>query len=150
MKRGMLLAMAAFFATVVHAEEPGTAASAPEEPMRKAGEWKVMMVGPDGQARAPHTFCFPAGSIDDISKKMEACSKRDVSKAGEVTTIDAVCKTGPQQLSMHMEIKAPTENAYSADMHLTYSPMVSGVGDVTLTTQAEFIGPCGANTQPAE
>jgi hypothetical protein len=140
MKGMAMLAAAILLASTAQADEPGT---------RKAGEWKVMMLGPDGQPRAPHIFCFAAGPIDDITKRMDSCSKRDVSKTGDVTVVDAICTKGQHQIEMHMSITAPTEDAYTADMHVTYTPSMGGVSDLNMTTQGEFQGPCAPNVKPA-
>jgi Protein of unknown function (DUF3617) len=125
------------------------AAQADEFATRKPGEWQVTVIGPDGKPQAPHNFCWGPGSIDDIAKAMDNCSKRDIGKTGNVTVIDAICSKAGHQITMHVTIAAASDSAYHSEAHMTYSPAMAGMTNIDIASDAKWLGPCAPGEKPS-
>ena len=126
------------------------AALAGEPPTRRAGEWQITIIQKDGSEAAPEHFCYRAASFPDITKRMGTCSKRDIRTVGNTTTIDAICTKDNRQATLHMTITAPSDTAYHADMHITYSPPIDGTTDVDMVQDAKWLGPCPPGEMPVD
>lgn len=135
-----MLALAATGVSV-RAEESG-------EWTHKAGEWQLSEVKPDGTAGATQKICWAKGTIADFVKNLTPCQDRKTAKTGDVTTVDAVCPRGQQQLSVHVTLTAPTDDAY----HLELRSTLSGPGAEPAITQSagegKWLGPCGEGEKP--
>jgi len=136
----LLLAGTALMTVAAHADEPG---------LRKAGQWQVTMTGPDGKAKPAQNFCWGPASINDVTKGMESCSKRDINKTGDVTVIDAMCTKGNQQITMHITITAASDRAYHSEMHMAYSPGIGNMTSVDVASDAKWLGPCPPGQTPS-
>ena len=123
-------------------------AQAGDPGMRRAGLWQVTIIGPDGKPRPPRTYCYAARSIADSAKSFGTCSRNDVSKLGDTTTIDASCTNGAHQMSLHMTLTAMGETAYHAKMHATYSPPIAGMGAMDMVSDSKWLGPCPPGEKP--
>jgi len=136
----MLLAGTMLASVAAQADEPAT---------RKPGEWQVSMIGPDGKPKPPQNFCWGPGSIADITKSMDSCSKSDISKTGTTTVVDAICTKGTQHITMHVTIIAASDSAYHSEAHMVYSPGMGGMTSMDIATDAKWLGPCAAGDKPS-
>jgi hypothetical protein len=124
------------------------AALADEPSVRKAGEWQVTTIGPDGNANPPKSYCYGQASITDLMKSMGVCSKRDISTIGNTTTVDAICTKGTQQVTAHMTITAASDTSRHAESQFTYLPPVAGMGHIDIVSDSKWLGPCPAGEKP--
>lgn len=124
-------------------------AEADDAGVRRAGEWQVTVMGENGKANPPKNFCYSERSIADIFKAMDSCSKHDISKSGDTTTVDGICRKGAEQISLHLTIKSTSDTSYHAEMHTAYAPPIGGTGQVDIVSDAKWLGPCAAGEKPS-
>jgi hypothetical protein len=135
-----MLALAATGAPV-RAEEGG-------EWTHKAGEWQLSELKPDGTATPTQKICWAKGTIEDFVKNLKPCQDRKTARTGDVTTVDALCPRGQQQLAVHVTLTAATEEAY----RLEFSSTLTQPGAAPTTTQStgegKWLGPCAEGEKP--
>jgi Protein of unknown function (DUF3617) len=115
---------------------------------RKAGEWQISELGPDGAATGTQKICFAKGTIEDFVRGLKPCLDRKVARTGDVTTVDAVCPRGQQQVAIHITLTAHTDDAYRIEVNNT----LSGPGIEPTSTQSKgegkWLGPCAEGEKP--
>lgn len=127
-----------------------TAASAAELPARKAGLWSLSMKNPDGrtvsmqQCVDPKTDAALQSMSGGIAQR--ACSKRDIQKSGDTTTIDTVCAIAGKTQTGHTVITGSFDTGYT--MVLTIQ--TAGMPTRTINMAAKWTGPCAAGQKPGD
>jgi Protein of unknown function (DUF3617) len=124
---------------------------AAELPVRKAGLWE-MTTNSNGRT-IPIKQCIDAATDQAMqanagSTLQRSCSKRDVQKSGDTTTVDSVC-TGAsgKTLSNHMVITGSFESSYT----MTITTQGEGIpAPRTITIAAKWVGSCAADQKPGD
>jgi len=129
-------------------------ALAAELPSRKAGLWEVRTSienrnGPSVTIQQ----CIDA-STDQMMQSsagplaQAACSRRDVQKSGDTTTIDSTCTLAGKAATAHAVIAGSFDSAYTMTV-TTESNALQG-GKMTMTMVAKWLGPCTADQKPGD
>ena len=135
-------------ALVLGAAVPGAALAA-DLPPRKAGLWEIKMnfEGRPGtqaiqQCIDPETDAIMQSSATNIGSQ---CSKRDIVKSGDTTTIDSVCTVAGHEASSHAVVKG----SFDSDYTMTVTSK-SDAGGINLTVTGKWLGPCEAGQRPGD
>jgi hypothetical protein len=126
-------------------------AAAADFPARKPGLWEMKM---SFESRAPGQSiqqCIDAttdlmmqSSASNIGS--ENCSKRDVVKSGDTTTIDSVCSVAGRNATSHAVVTGSFDSAYTMTV-----ASKSDVGPgINMTIAAKWLGPCQADQKPGD
>jgi hypothetical protein len=126
-------------------------ALADELPSRRAGLWEVRtsINGPGVTIQQ----CIDA-STDQMMQSsagplaQTACSKRDVQKSGDTTTIDSTCTLTGKPATAHAVIAGSFDSAYT--MTVTSDSDALPGGTITMTMVAKRLGPCAADQKPGD
>lgn len=135
-------------------------ASAQDLPARKPGLWEIKMAF-EGRALPLKDVRH---CVDQSTDKMmnsalglaslQACSKKDVQKSGNTTTIDSVCKIGGANTTSHAVISGNFDSAYSVSVTSMSEggPKGKGMpkGETHLTIDARYLGPCERGQKPGD
>ncbi|MGH6727740.1 MAG: DUF3617 domain-containing protein [Pseudolabrys sp.] len=126
-------------------------AFAMDMPARKAGLWELKM------EFASHNLpprvmkqCIDAATDKMMNANFggaaqEACSKRDISKAGNTIVIDSVCKLGAALSTSHAVVSGRFDSDYTVDVTSTRA------GTAThMKIAAKWLGPCAAGQRPGD
>jgi hypothetical protein len=140
--------LAAAFVLVLTCAVPTLAA---ELPLRKAGLWEMTTTSNGGTV--PIKQCIDAASDQAMQANagptlQRSCSKRDVQKSGDTTTVDSVCTGATGKTSTnHMVITGSFESAYT----MTITTQREGIpAPSTITIAAKWAGPCAADQKPGD
>jgi hypothetical protein len=137
---------AALFLLVIGAV-PAVAA---ELPSRKAGLWEITTDA--GSQAMKIQQCIDAATDHAMQARGGAapqgdCSKRDVQKSGNTTTIDSVCTFGGKTRTSHIVITGSFDSEYS----MTVTGQTEGQpAGRTITLSAKWLGPCAADQRPGD
>jgi hypothetical protein len=74
-----------------------------------------------------------------------SCSKRDIQKAGDTTTVDSVCTTAGKTQTHHMVITGSFESGYTMAI-TTQGDGIPVARNITIA--AKWTGPCAADQKP--
>jgi hypothetical protein len=133
------------------------AAHAADYPHRKPGLWEITMAFSARKAPPMVTkLCVDAdtdaalyqNSMGGDMAKM--CSKRDISKSGNVTTVDSLCKIGDSNVTGHSVITETSATAYHIDHKSHMDPPIAGHADNTFTQDGKWLGACPADMKPGD
>lgn len=84
----------------------------------------------------------------------QACSKKDVQKSGNTTTIDSVCKVNGVTNTSHMVITGSFDSAYTVTIASTSEggEKIKGMpkGESHVAIEAQYLGPCEAGQKPGD
>ncbi len=124
---------------------------AAELPTRKAGLWEMKTTVSDGHsvsmqqcvdAQTDHAMQASAGSMSQRD-----CSKRDVQRSGDTTTIDSVCTIAGKTRMSHAVITGSFESGYT----MTITSQADALPAArTITIAAKWLGPCGPDQKPGD
>jgi Protein of unknown function (DUF3617) len=137
---------AALFLLVVSA----VSISAAELPTRKAGLWEVKTTASAGRS-IQFQECVDAKTDQAMQAQVGSmpqrdCSKRDVQKSGDTTTIDSVCTVAGKTRTSHVVISGSFDSGYTM--------AITSQGDApaprTTTMSAKWLGPCAADQKPGD
>lgn len=85
---------------------------------------------------------------------MQACSKKDVQKSGNTTTIDSVCKVSGVTNTSHTVISGNFDSAYTVTIASTSEggEKVKGMpkGESHVTIEAKYLGACEPGQKPGD
>ena len=133
-----------------------SAVQAADFPQRKAGLWEITM-GFAGQAQHMVTkLCVDSGTDAALYKNSleggmaKMCSKRDITKSGNVTAIDSVCKIGESTVTGHSVITPASDTAYHIDHTSHMDPPMGGHADSRFTQDGKWVGSCPADMKPGD
>jgi len=129
-------------------------AQAAELPSRKPGLWEVKM-SIDGRNAPPQTVqqCIDA-STDPMMQSSAGpyspaiCPTRDVQTSGDSITIDSSCTFGGKPATAHAVMTGSLDSTYS--MTVTAQNEDLPGGKMTMTIQAQRLGPCAADQKPGD
>lgn len=128
-----------------------TPALGSEMPARKSGLWEIKMSFENRNIPAQalkqcvdtaSDRLMPAGAASAQSN----CSKRDVQRSGNTTTIEATCTVAGKPMNTRVVITGNLESAYT--MTLTSEGDAIPAGKSTMTMSATWLGPCAAGQKP--
>ena len=84
----------------------------------------------------------------------QACSKKDVQKSGNTTTIDSVCKVNGATNTSHTVITGSFDSAYTVTIASTTEggEKVKGMpkGEHHVAIEAKYLGPCERGQKPGD
>jgi Protein of unknown function (DUF3617) len=138
---------AALFLLVVSA----VSISAAELPTRKAGLWEIKTTASAGRS-AQIQECVDAKTDQAMQAQVGSmpqrdCSKRDVQKSGDTTTIDSVCTVAGKIRTAHVVITGSFDSGYT--MVIT-SQSGTPPAPRIVTMSAKWLGPCAADQKPGD
>jgi Protein of unknown function (DUF3617) len=125
-------------------------AFAAELPNRKAGLWEITTDA--GSQAMKIQQCIDAATDHAMQARGGAapqgdCSKRDVQKSGNTTTIDSVCTFGGKTRTSHVVITGSFDSEYT----MTVTGQAEGQpAGRTVTLSAKWLGPCAADQRPGD
>jgi hypothetical protein len=129
-------------------------ALAAELPSRKAGLWEVRTsIENHNGPVVTIQQCIDA-STDQMMQSSAgplapaACSRRDVQKSGDTTTIDSTCSLTGKTATAHAVIAGSFDSAYT--MTVTSESSALPGGKMTMTMVAKRLGPCTAEQKPGD
>jgi hypothetical protein len=137
---------AAFLVAFIYA----VPAMAAELPPRKAGLWEMTTTS-NGRTM-PIKQCLDAATDQAMQENAgltpeRSCSKRDVQKSGDTTTVDSVCTIAGKTLTHHMVITGSFDSGYT----MTMTSQGDGIPAArTMTMAAKWLGPCAADQKPGD
>lgn len=138
---GMVLALGLSYAVPV---------SAAELPTRKPGLWEITTVR-EGR-NVPIKQCVDAATDQAMQANsgpvpQRSCSRRDVQRSGDTTTINSVCTIAGKTSTHHTVIKGSFDSGYT----MTITTEGEGIPAArTITMTARWIGPCAADQKPGD
>ena len=121
-------------------------AFAAELPNRKAGLWEITTDA--GKQAMKIQQCIDAATDHAMQARGGAapqgdCSKRDVQKSGNTTTIDSVCTFGGKTRTSHVVITGSFDSEYT----MTVTGQTEGQpARPTVTLSAKWLGPCAGGS----
>ena len=135
-------------------------AQAQDLPARKPGLWEIKMA----VGGRPLPIKDVRHCVDQSTDKMmnsalglaswKACSKKDVQKSGNTTTIDSVCKVSGVTNTSHTVITGSFDSAYTVTIASTSEggEKVKGMpkGESHLAIEARYLGPCERGQKPGD
>jgi hypothetical protein len=124
-------------------------ASAAELPTRKPGLWEITTVR-EGR-NVPIKQCVDTATDQAMQANsgpvpQRSCSKRDVQRSGDTTTIDSVCTVAGKTSTHHTVIKGSFDSGYT----MTITTQGDGIVARTITMTAKWVGPCTADQKPGD
>jgi hypothetical protein len=125
-------------------------ASAADLPARKAGLWE-MTTTTNGRTM-PIKQCIDAATdqamqANTSQSSQRTCSKRDIKKSGDTTTVDSVCTAAGKTLTHHMVITGSFDSGYT----MTITTEGDGIPVArNMTIAAKWTGPCAADQKPGD
>jgi hypothetical protein len=126
-------------------------AFASDFPTRKAGLWQISTNIANGQA-VTMKECVDAQTDQAMqahfaSAPQRSCTKRDVQKSGDTTTIDSVCTIAGRTMTNHMVVTGSFDSGYT----MTITMQTPGLpAPRTTTVTAKWLGPCAAGQRPGD
>jgi Protein of unknown function (DUF3617) len=125
-------------------------ALAAELPNRKAGLWDIT-TNAGGQAVRIQQ-CIDAATDHAMQARGGAapqgdCSKRDVQKSGNTTTIDSVCTFAGKARTSHIVVTGSFDSEYTMTVTSQTDGQPSGRA---VTLMAKWLGPCAADQRPGD
>jgi len=131
------------------------AAWADDMPRRKPGLWEVNMHMAANLPPQTMKLCIDAATDAAMYKMgMDAaqgmCSHNDMHRSGNVVTMDSLCKMGETQTSTHIVITFSGDSAYKTDIKSHMDPPIMGRGEMAMTQDGKWTGPCPADMKPGD
>jgi hypothetical protein len=128
-------------------------AGADEMPSRKAGLWQMTIQPQAGMKPMQMSQCVDAQSEIAERKKANAaaqCSRQDVSRSGNVTTIDSTCDVGGRRMNSHAVMTMTSETSYRMEIRTATTPAVQGMPDGAIVQEGKWMGACPADMKPGD
>jgi Protein of unknown function (DUF3617) len=128
-------------------------ASATELPARKPGLWEITMSFENRNVPAQSLKqCVDAGTtmpgqMGAAASAQSNCSRRDVQRSGDTTTIESTCTIAGKTTNARVVITGSLDSAYTMTM-TSEGDAVPG-GKTSMTIAATWLGPCTAGQKPA-
>jgi uncharacterized protein DUF3617 len=119
-------------------------------PSRKAGLWEINTGVGDRAVKLQQ--CVDAATDHAMQTAgsgmpQRDCSKRDVQKSGDTTTIDAVCTVAGKTRTSHVVITGSFDSGYT----MTVTGQTEGQpARPPVTISAKWLGPCAADQKPGD
>ena len=136
------------------------AEEASELPIRKAGQWELKTVMDEGRGPREQilTMCIDA----DMEKKTVAastadhkanCSKYEVKRTGETTTVEATCVFNERNVTSHTEMSGDFQTAFEVKIESTTSGTDHGQSIAikrTIVQDGKYVGASCGDLQAGE
>jgi len=124
--------------------------SAADLPARKAGLWEMTTTA-NGRTM-PIKQCIDAATdqamqANTSQSSQRSCSKRDIKKSGDTTTVDSVCTAAGKTLTHHMVITGSFDSGYTMTIR-TEGDGIPAARNITIA--AKWTGPCAADQKPGD
>jgi Protein of unknown function (DUF3617) len=125
---------------------------AAELPSRKPGLWEIKMSFENRSVPAQTLKqCVGAGTdkligMGAASLPQSTCSKRDVQRSGNTTTIESTCTIAGKTTNARVVITGSLDSAYT--MTMTSEGEAIPGGKTTMTMTATWVGPCAPGQNP--
>jgi hypothetical protein len=142
--------MTRFWLTVLACMACASGARADDPVLRRGGEWQVTTAAQGALHPPSLKRCFGPGRLSDFAAKLATghCAQSHVQRDGDVVVVDMTCPVGPGQASIHDVITLSGDTAYHSEMHMTYTPPVHGLSEMTLSQDGKWLGACAAGEAP--
>jgi hypothetical protein len=131
-----------------------TPMQAAELPSRKPGLWEVKM-SIENRNAPPLVMqqCIDAATDQMMQStagpySAAACPRRDVQRSANSITMDSSCMIGGKPATAHAVITGSFDGVYSMTV-TSRSADVPG-GDMVMTVDARWLGPCAADQKPGD
>ena len=125
------------------------AALAAELPQRKAGLWEMKTTTTSGRIMSMQQ-CVDAQTDQAMqagaSGMQRSCSKRDLQRSGNTTTIDSVCTVAGKTTTGHTVITGDFDSGYT----LVVTTRAEGMPERSMNIAAKWLGPCAAGQKPGD
>jgi Protein of unknown function (DUF3617) len=127
-----------------------TSTVAAELPSRKAGLWEIAT--DVGSRTVKMQQCVDAATDQAMQARSGAaaegnCSKRDVQKSGNTTTVDSVCTFGGKTRTSHIVVTGSFDSEYTMTMTSQAEGQPAGRA---ISMSAKWLGPCAADQRPGD
>ena len=140
---------------------PGARADeAVELPLRKAGRWEMKTVMDEGLGPREQvlTMCIDAEMERNTAKASKAnhaqsCTKYEVTRSGDTTTVDALCNYGGRKVESVTEMRGDFETAFEVTIKSTTSGAEHGRSVAvkrTITQDGKYLGESCGDLQAGE
>jgi hypothetical protein len=120
-------------ATALAAAVPVAAEDALDLPLRKAGQWQLTTAMDEGKGprQSILTMCIEAEMerktvLASGAEHRANCSKYEVKKTGETTTVDAECAYDARKVMSHTEMSGDFQTAFKVKIESTTSGEARG------------------------
>ena len=126
-------------------------------PPRRPGQWQITATSDD--PRLPpriEDVCLDAATDAllyrfALGASQQLCSKYEWKVlAGGKASVDASCKLGATQITIHGEIVFTGNTAYREDIRTRYEPPLRGRSEAVSVHEAKWTGACAANLKPGD
>ena len=128
-------------------------ASAADAPKRKSGLWEVRTEMAGMPSRGPIQMCVDQTSdnlMQERAREKSNCSVMDVSRGAGKVTIHSVCKFDGTTATTDAVITGDFDSTYRNDMLIRYNPREHGMGEMKMTPEARWLGPCKPGQKPGD
>eukprot|EP01037_Dinobryon_pediforme_P001314 gene1314-1331_t len=128
-------------------------ACADEIPSRKPGLWQMTIQPQAGMKPMQMSQCVNTQSeIADWKKAtgLAQCSRQDISRSGNVTTIDSTCDLGGRKMNSHIVMTMTSETSYRTEIRTKTIPAAEGMPDGTIVQEGKWLGACPADMKPGD
>jgi Protein of unknown function (DUF3617) len=121
-------------------------ASAAELPARKPGLWEIKMsfenrgVPAQSLKQRVDAGTNMMGQMGAAASAQSNCSRRDVQRSGDTTTIDSTCTIAGKTTTAHVVIAGSLDSAYTMTMTSEGDAIPGGRSSMTIA--ATWLGPC--------
>ena len=134
-----------------------SAVLAADAPLRKSGLWEIRtetsVGGQQGVVPVTMQMCIDQRQDDmtadsrDREDVRKRCSKMDVKRSGNTTTIDSVCKHDGHTATGHTVITGNLATDYRMQSTTRFDPPMNGIQTMSSTMTGKWIGPCKPGQQ---
>jgi hypothetical protein len=126
-------------------------------PKRKPGQWEITATS-DNPKIPPRIEDVCLDEATDallykfaLGASQQMCSTFDwKSLGGGKASVDATCKLGTTQMTIHGEVSFTGNTAYREDIRTHFEPPLHGRSDSVSVHDAKWTGACGADMKPGD
>ena len=130
---------------------PGLSA---EMPKRKAGLWEIhtRMEGVPSMGAIQQCIDEKTDSLmqQQVAKGKTDCSVMDVKRANGKVSIHSVCKAEGVTITSDADFEGSFDSAYKGTIKSQYDPPFNGMADMTIQSEARWVGPCKPGQKPGD
>ncbi len=125
-----------------------------EMPKRKAGLWEIQTHMEGIPSMGAIQQCIDE-STDTLMQQQAAkgktdCSVMDVKRSNGRVSIHSVCKAEGITITSNAIFEGSFESAYKGTIKSHYDPPLNGMSDVTVLSDARWVGPCQPGQKPGD
>lgn len=132
-------------------------ANAADAPKRKSGLWEMttQMSGmPAGMpAQGPMQMCVDHANdslTQERGRQAADCPVMEVKQGDNKVTLHSVCKHAGTTATTDAVITGNFDTQYHSEMHVRYNPPQNGIGEMRMTQDARWLGPCKPGQKPGD